>query len=176
MPRLFTGIEIPSDIGAELAMLRGGLPNARWIEPEDYHVTLRFVGDVGVAMANEIALELDSVRRRDLTINIEGVGVFGGDKPRAVIARVSATGALCTLQGEHERLMRRIGVSPELRKFTPHVTLARLRGADSRSVAAYIEARGVFRPLAFRAPRFVLYSSRESTGGGPYIVEAEYPL
>jgi RNA 2',3'-cyclic 3'-phosphodiesterase len=176
MPRLFTGIELPDDVRAELAALRGGLPNARWIEPDDYHITLRFIGDIGVAMANEIASELDGVRKRDVTISIESIGVFGGEKPRAVIARVAATEPLSSLQGEHERLMRRVGAPAELRKFTPHVTLARLRGADARSVASYIEARGVFRPIVFQAPRFVLYSSRESTGGGPYLVEAEYPL
>ena len=46
MPRLFTGVELPPDIGQALASLRGGLPGARWIDPENYHLTLRFIGDV----------------------------------------------------------------------------------------------------------------------------------
>ncbi|MDE2364098.1 MAG: RNA 2',3'-cyclic phosphodiesterase [Hyphomicrobiales bacterium] len=176
MPRLFTGLEIPVDVGAEIASLRGGLPNARWIDPEDYHVTLRFIGDVGVALANEIAHELDAIRRREIIVAIEGLGVFGGDKPRSIYARVAATEPLCALQGEHERLMRRIGLAPETRRFTPHVTLARLRGATPESVAAYVESRGSVRAPSFRAQRFALFSSRESTGGGPYRVEADYPL
>ena len=46
MPRLFTGLEIPAEIGQTLSNLRGGLPGARWIDPENYHVTLRFIGDI----------------------------------------------------------------------------------------------------------------------------------
>jgi 2'-5' RNA ligase len=176
VPRLFTGIEIPSQETAALALLRGGLPGARWIEPEDYHITLRFIGDVGVAMANEIASELDTIRARSLTATIEGVGVFGGDRPRAIIAKVAPTGALGALQAEHERMMRRIGAPPEPRKFVPHVTLARLRGVSPENVAAYIESRESPGKLEFPVERFVLYSSRESTGGGPYRVEAAYPL
>lgn len=176
MPRLFTGIEIPPNETAALALLRGGLPGARWIEPEDYHITLRFIGDVGVAMANEIAGELDTISGRSLTATIEGVGVFGGDRPRAIIAKVAPSDALGGLQAEHERLMRRLGVPPESRKFVPHVTLARLRGVSPDNVASYIESRESPGKLVFPVERFVLYSSRESTGGGPYRVEATYPL
>ena len=46
MPRLFTALEIPPDIADRLSSLRGGLSNARWITPENYHVTLRFIGDI----------------------------------------------------------------------------------------------------------------------------------
>ena len=80
------------------------------------------------------------------------------------------------VQAEHERLMQRIGLEPEGRKYTPHVTLARLRESSSRQVADYLAARGFFRTPAFKVSRFVLFSSRDSVGGGPYVVEASYPL
>jgi 2'-5' RNA ligase len=80
------------------------------------------------------------------------------------------------LQAEHERLMQRVGLEPEGRKYTPHVTLARLREASSRQVAEYLSTRALVRPLPFTVSRFVLFSSRASVGGGPYIVEAAYPL
>ncbi|MDP2411148.1 MAG: 2'-5' RNA ligase family protein, partial [Pseudolabrys sp.] len=80
------------------------------------------------------------------------------------------------LQAEQERLMRRIGLEPEGRKYTPHVTVARLRESSSVEVAQYLAERGYFRTAAFRVSRFVLYSARASTGGGPYVVEAAYPL
>jgi RNA 2',3'-cyclic 3'-phosphodiesterase len=80
------------------------------------------------------------------------------------------------VQAEQERLMQRIGLEPEGRKYTPHVTLARLRESSSRDVAEYFAARGFFRTSPFKVSRFVLFSSRASTGGGPYIVEASYPL
>ena len=72
--------------------------------------------------------------------------------------------------------MQRIGLEPEGRKFLPHVTLARLRDSSSRQVADYLAARGFFRTSPFRVSRFVLFSSRNSVGGGPYVVEASYPL
>jgi 2'-5' RNA ligase len=80
------------------------------------------------------------------------------------------------LQAEQERLVWRIGLEPEGRKFTPHVTLARMRTASPGAVAAYIAGQGIFAKLAFTAERFALYSARESVGGGPYVVEAAYPL
>ena len=93
-----------------------------------------------------------------------------------MFAAVAAEPALAELQLEHERLMRRIGLAPETRKFTPHVTLARLRATSSLDVADYLAARGFFRTAPFPVTRFVLFSSRASTGGGPYVVEEEYPL
>jgi 2'-5' RNA ligase len=64
----------------------------------------------------------------------------------------------------------------ESRRFSPHVTLARFRNASPFEVADYIAMRGHFPTLTFTANRFVLYSARESTGGGPYVVEAAYPF
>jgi RNA 2',3'-cyclic 3'-phosphodiesterase len=176
MPRLFTGVEIPSDIGQALAMLRGGLPGARWITPENYHLTLRFIGDVDDLIAQEVALMLSRVRRGAFELHLEGLTSFGGRRPRAVVANVAPAQALLEVQAEHERLMQRIGLAPEGRKYTPHVTLARLRDSSSLDVADYLSARGYFRTAAFPVSRFVLFSSRNSVGGGPYVEEASYPF
>lgn len=159
-----------------LSTLRGGLPGARWIDPDNYHLTLRFIGDIDDALAREIAFMLSNVRRRDFELRLDGLASFGGRKPRAVVAAISPTQQLYELQGEHERLMRRVGLEPEGRKYTPHVTLARLRESSSRQVADYLSIRQPFRSTPFRVSRFVLYSSRASVGGGPYVVEAAYPL
>ncbi len=176
MPRLFTGLEIPPDVGQALSSLRGGLPGARWIDPENYHLTLRFIGDVDDTIAHEVADLLYKVKRNSFELRFDGVTSFGGRKPRAVVAAVQPTQALLEVQAEHERLMQRIGLEPEGRKYTPHVTLARLRDCSSHAVADYLSARGYFRTAAFRVSRFVLFSSRASIGGGPYVVEASYPL
>lgn len=176
MPRLFTGLEIPSGARTELSLLRGGLSGARWIEPEDYHLTLRFIGDIGREIANEIADRLDDIHASPFEITLERLAVFGADRPRALIARALDAAPLMALQAEHERMMRRFGAPGDARKFTPHVTLARLRGVSAAAVGAYIETRGDMRPLTFRPERFVLYSSRDSTGGGPYRIEAAYPF
>jgi 2'-5' RNA ligase len=176
MPRLFTGLEIPSDVACALSIMRGGLPGARWIEPENYHVTLRFIGDVDDTLAREIASLLDQVRRRGFEARFEGLSPFGGRRPRAVVAALVPSPPLVELQAELERLMQRVGLEPEGRKFTPHVTLARLRDSSSRQVADYLSARGPLRVPAFPISRFVLFSSKASSGGGPYVVEAAYPL
>jgi len=176
MPRLFTGLEIPDDVRASLTMLRGGLPGARWIDPENYHLTLRFIGDVDDVVAREVMLVLGRVRRGGFELRLDGVSSFGGRKPRAVVATLASSPAVMELQAEHERLMQRIGIEPEGRKFTPHVTLARLRDSSSHDVAEYLSARGGFRSAPFQVSNFVLFSSRASVGGGPYVVEAAYPL
>jgi 2'-5' RNA ligase len=177
MPRLFTGIEIPAEIGLALSGFRGGLSGARWVEPENYHITLRFIGDIDARMADDVCSILGETRRRNpLTITLDGLDSFGGRKPRAVFARTSGNGELTELQAEQERLLRQVGLPPETRKFTPHVTLARLKNTSSIDVADYIAIRGHFPKLTFTADRFVLFSSRASVGGGPYVIEAAYPL
>ncbi|MBV9956635.1 MAG: RNA 2',3'-cyclic phosphodiesterase [Pseudolabrys sp.] len=176
MPRLFTAIEIPPDVAQALSGLRGGLPGARWIDTENYHVTLRFVGDIDDATAHEVESMLGRVKRQGFELRIDGVSSFGGKRPRAIVATVAPSPALIEMQAEQERLMQRIGLEPEGRKYAPHVTLARLRDSSSSEVAQYLATRGLFRAPAFRVSRFVLFSSRASTGGGPYVVEASYPL
>ena len=116
------------------------------------------------------------MRRRSFDVRFEELASFGGRKPRAVYAGVEPVSPLVELQAEQERLMQRLGLEPEGRKFTPHVTLARLRDASSRDVADYLQTRAPLFGSSFRASRFVLFSSRRSVGGGPYVIEADYPL
>lgn len=176
MPRLFTALEIPREAALSLSLLRGGLPGARWIDVENYHMTLRFMGDVECHVADEIVEALDRVHRSPFQITLSGVGAFGGKKPHAVWAGVTPSASLNALQAEIDRICQRIGLSPDQRKFTPHVTLARLRNASPIDVAHYLSARGNFAALPFKVGRFVLMSSRDSVGGGPYIVEEAWPL
>jgi RNA 2',3'-cyclic 3'-phosphodiesterase len=176
MPRLFTGLEIPWHIGDSLAMMRGGLPGARWIDPENYHLTLRFIGDIDDALARDIAGMLGRVQRRPFELRLDGLTSFGGRKPRALVAAATAITPLLELQAEQERLLQRLGLEPEGRKYIPHVTLARLRETSSHQVADYLNARAHYRSASFEISRFVLFSSRALVGGGPYVVEAAYPL
>jgi 2'-5' RNA ligase len=176
MPRLFTALEIPRDAALSLSLLRGGLPGARWIDVENYHLTLRFIGDVEGHVADDIANALDRVRRRSFQLTLSGVGAFGSKKPHALWAGVTASPDLNALQAEIERICQRLGLPADARKFMPHVTTARLRNVSPGEVAGYLSARGNFRTSPFRVPRFVLMSSKDSVGGGPYVVEEAWPL
>jgi RNA 2',3'-cyclic 3'-phosphodiesterase len=177
MPRLFVGLEIPVEIGERLSSFRGGLPGARWISPENYHLTLRFIGDIDGGTAREVDAALAEARPRDpVTIGFERLDSFGGDRPHAVIARVEPTRALVEMQAEVERIVRRAGLPPEKRKFVPHVTIARLRNGSPLDVAEFLATRGHFPRFSFTADHVSLFSARELTGGGPYVVEAAYPL
>ena len=176
MPRLFTGLEIPEPLAYELSFLRGGLSGATWIDRDNYHITLRFIGDVDRALACDIADGLDNIRQQAFDVTLEQLDIFGGDKPRAIIARVRPVTPLVELQAAQERLVRRVGIAASTQRFTPHVTLARLKQSSPMAVADYLGGRGLFWARHFEAKRFVLFSSRDSVGGGPYRIEAEYPL
>jgi 2'-5' RNA ligase len=176
MPRLFTAIEVPPVIAARLSGLRGGLPRARWVDPANYHLTLRFIGDVDMMVAEEAAAALSRVSRAPFDLRITGVDALGTRKPKAIVARLAVSPPLLELQAEHERLLQRIGLPPEGRKYTPHVTIARLDRASSSEIAEYLGLRGGFAAGPFPVDRFVLFSSRNSVGGGPYVIEEAYPL
>lgn len=177
MPRLFTGLEIPADVAFALALKRGGLSGARWIEAENYHITLRFIGDVDHPTADEVADSLDRLSNGlSFAVTLNHLGSFGGDKPRALYAGLEPSEALNQLQAAQERVLQRAGLPPEGRKFVPHVSLARLRGSSAGEVARFIAEAGRFEPLQVPVGRFVLFSSRDGVGGGPYVIEQFYPL
>jgi 2'-5' RNA ligase len=175
LPRLFTGLEVPRDIAFRLSLLRGGVSGAKWIEPEDYHLTLSFIGNVDTGTASDAADELSRIEGRRLSVRLTGLSSFGGEKPRAIIALADPTSELALLQSGNDRALRRAGIEPERRKFTPHVTIARVKGASAAAIAAFLGERPI-EPLEFTVDRFVLYSARTSLGGGPYVIEAAYPL
>jgi 2'-5' RNA ligase len=177
MPRLFTGLEIPADVAFALSLKRGGLTGARWIDAENYHITLRFIGDVDHVTANEVADSLDRLSNSlSFQLRLTHLGAFGGDKPRALYAGIELNETLTRLQAAQERVLQRAGLAPEGRKFVPHVSLARLRGTAAGDVARFMAEAGRFEPLPFTVGRFVLFSSKDSVGGGPYVVEQSYPL
>lgn len=176
MPRLFTALEIPRNAAMSLSLLRGGLPGARWIDVENYHITLRFIGDVDNRTADEIVDRLDRIDRPEFPITLSGTGSFGSKKPHSVYAGVTPSEEMTALQGEIERICQRIGLPPDPRKFMPHVTLARLRSSRVEDVVQYLSGRGGFYTAPFLVTRFVLLSSRDSVGGGPYLTEEVFPL
>jgi RNA 2',3'-cyclic 3'-phosphodiesterase len=176
MPRLFTAIEIPEPMRTRLSLLRAPISGAKWVQPEDMHITLRFAGDIDGRTADDFASLLGDVSVAPFTASIEGGGAFGGRDPRVLWAGVKAGPALDALYRANERAARAVGLDPDPRDFRPHVTLARMRGARHGAVARFLAEHGALRLEPFLVTRFVLLSARPGSGGGPYALEAAYPL
>ena len=172
MPRLFTGFEIPQDIRNALALKQGGLADVRWIEPSDFHLTLRFIGDVDRRMASDIVEVLSNDLWPAPVIRIGELKSFGGKKPTSIFASIEPDDTLSRVAQKQENLMQGLGLPPDSRRFTPHVTIARCRNLSPVALAQYLSHSGFTSAnLEFNPSRFVLYSARDSRGGGPYRVE-----
>jgi 2'-5' RNA ligase len=176
MPRLFTAIELPDEVRHRLAALKVPLPGARWLEPGNLHLTLRFAGDIDNRIARDFADGLAAIDCDPFELRLNGLGTFGGNDPRAIWAGVEAGPQLETLARANERAARGAGLAPEGRNFKPHVTLARLSHPRIEAVAKFLQRHGAFRTEPFLVTRFVLMSSRPQTGGGPYVVEDAFPM
>lgn len=176
MPRLFTALEIPQHIRMHLSLIRSPLTGARWVDAENMHITLRFVGDIDDRTADEFADALDGIHSTPFPVTIREVGSFGGRDPNVLWAGVDGGEPLNALYRANERAARSAGLPPEPRAFKPHVTLARMRGARHHAVARFLGENGGLRMEPFMVTRFVLLSARPGSGGGPYPVEAAYPF
>ncbi len=175
--RLFVGLTLPSPIRQSLEALGSGLPGARWVDPSNLHMTLRFIGEVDGPAAEDLNAELVSVRAPGFDLAFDGLGSFGsGHKVRAVWVAAVPSPALLHLHDKIESAVVRAGFEPEHRKFTPHVTLARLKKGSPRRVGEYLEARGGFSTAPFPVAALTLFRSHLSQAGAQYEEVASYPL
>jgi len=177
MVRLFVGVELPEDVRERLAFLCAGVPGARWVPPENMHLTLRFIGEVDGHEADDIYHALAAVRPRTFDISLTGVGHFGnGDEVRALWVGVERNAELMALRDRVESALVRVGLPPEGRRFTPHVTLARLRDTPLHRVSAFLAHNSLFRAGPITVDHFTLFSSFLQGSGPIYTAEADYLL
>ena len=177
MLRIFAGIALPESLRERLAGLRTGLQGARWVEPRDYHVTLKFIGEVDEGMAEDVDAALSAVRGAPPNVAIEGIGCFESrNKVRAVWAGVAPDDPLSALRDRIETAVAQAGGPAETRKFKPHVTLARLKRAPLAGVQPYLQAHDGLRLTPFTPPSFQLFRSHLGKKGAHYEVIADYPL
>ena len=176
MPRLFAGIELPQAIRDQLSDLSKPLPGAKWVDDDDLHITLRFAGDIEGRVARDFTDLLGEIETDAFELRLQDLGTFGGHDPRSIWAGIAPNPALDALARACDRAARNAGLPPEPHPFKAHVTLARLRSAPPDVLATYLGGIGAFRSEPFAVGAFVLFSSRPKFGGGPYVVEATYPL
>ncbi|WP_341911967.1 RNA 2',3'-cyclic phosphodiesterase [Ferrovibrio terrae] len=177
MIRLFVALRFPDEIRRSLAALCAGVPGARWVNPDQFHLTLRFIGEVNGRTARAISEELSSVIMPSFDVELFGVGTFGDKrKANALWAGVRPNPALNRLQEKVDNAMLRVGLPPDRRKFSPHVTLARLNYAPFDRIGAFLSHHALYAGPAYRCDRFVLYSSFLSSSGAIYTPEQVYRL
>ena len=180
MIRLFAGIGLPEPIKEQLVGLQKGLPSALWRPAEKMHLTLRFIGNLDESMADEVLKELRFVRFPAFHLALKGIGYFAKSAvPHHVWAGVDTDKAVRELQAKIDSAVKKAGAGQEDKfKFTPHVTLGKLFGADVGDVFRYIQANNLFRTEPFEVTSFTLYQSiaRENGEGKYYKEIEEYPL
>lgn len=176
MLRLFAALPVPEDVADALILTQKNLTGASWRPVRNFHVTLRFFGEVENGLAMALDEEIASISPPHIQIAIDGVGWFGRREPRSVWARVRATDGLAELSGACERAARRVGLPPEKRRFTPHITLAYCHGTPLSDAMAWTERHQALAAGPWMADRFHMYSSHLGRGPSIYTAEADYPL
>ena len=177
MPRLFVALDPPDEVKDALDRLCEGLPGIRWSDRGQFHLTLRFIGEVEQGTFYEIGEALANVSHPPFELALKGLGQF---PPRGAphtlwVGIDDPAGALATLRRRIERALGEVGLEPERRKFTPHVTLGRLRGPPPEErLASYLFRRNLFRSERFPVSSFGLYASQLRPEGSLYTLEAEY--
>ena len=177
MVRLFVALALPETLRTQLSMLAGGIQGARWVPPENYHLTLRFIGEVESWRAQEVDEALAGIRARPFELSLRGLGTFEkAGRISALWVGVEKTEALAFLQAKVETALQRVGLEPERKRFAPHVTLARTDRAPPEKVIAYVQAHNLFRLPPVAVEHFTLYSSRLGKEAAVYVPEVEYEL
>jgi len=176
--RLFVALDMPWSVREQLAALSGvGIPGARWVPPENYHLTLRFIGDIPGHVARDVDGALLGIRARGFSLTLTGMGTFAkGGVSSALWVGVERTPSLDHLRNKIETALQRCGLEPERRKFQPHVTLARLDNPAEGKVAAFVQAHNLFRTEPNPVEHFTLFSSLLNKDHAVYTPEAEYEL
>jgi 2'-5' RNA ligase len=176
MLRLFVGIEFPPELKLRLSLLQSALPGARWIDPGNLHLTLRFIGEISEDLAADVDEAMGCLKARRFTLQLAGTGIFGGNKPHTLWVGVERDPDLVRLHDKIERALIRAGIAPEPRRFAPHVTLARLREPALDKLGYFLAAHALFRADPLPVDRFSLIASFPTKAGSVYEDQADYML
>ena len=175
--RLFAALPVPEDIGETLKPLMKGVPGARWRPRENFHITLRFFGEMDERQAEDLDAELAAIQAPAFTLGLEGAGWFGKADPHALWLGLSDTGPVTALNAKCDKAARRAGLAPDPRKFHPHMTLAYLQGTPMDRLERFIKRCEGLETEAWPVTHFTLYASWTHRGeANIYEALADYPL
>jgi RNA 2',3'-cyclic 3'-phosphodiesterase len=178
MHRLFIAIDFPEEIKKGLSSLCYGLPGVKWVDINQMHLTLRFIDEVDGGVFRDIMSVLEDVEFEGFSLLVKGVGCFPPRRdPRVLWAGLEKSEEMSSLRKKIDSQLKRIGVEPEKRKFSPHITLARFRKKPSvYRVADFLAGNGLFSLPEFSVSEFHLYSSILTPKGAIHQIEASYSL
>lgn len=175
MPRIFVAIALPEPVAAQLELVCGGIPGARWEGQEQLHLTLRFIGDVEGAPLRALYDSLAEVESPSFALEIAGVGTFPPrGVPRVVWAGIADPTPVIALARKIERAVVRAGIEAESRKFAPHISLGRLTDPPVDRVAAFVSHNALLRIEPFEVRTFTVFSSILSPAGAKHRMERRF--
>ncbi len=179
--RLFVAIEIPEDVRQNLARVlrefRAMSPEAKWVRPENMHLTLKFLGEIDAAKLNDVQAILAAIRSpHSVALEFRGVGFFPNVKrPRVFWAGVESSANLSMIAAQIDHALHTLSFPLEDRPFTPHLTLARF---SQPSLAIALQTAASVDPPcwfgSFSASQFHLIESRLKSAGAEYTTLESY--
>ena len=176
MHRLFLAIRPPEKVRDLLIDAMDDSPALRWVGDEQLHLTLRFIGEVERPLANDIAAALQDIRSPSFELRVSGVGKFERRSGGALWAGVEPKEPVTVLAAKVERTLQQVGLEPEHRAFSPHITLARWNRGSAEAVEGFLRQNSNLRSEPFPVDRFILFESHLSRHGPHYEGVAAFPL
>ena len=177
MPRLFIAVDLTGTMKKNLETIFFGIPGARWVALDQLHLTVRFIGEVDGALFLDIKNTLEEISISPFDIQLKGVGHFPPrGTPRVIWVGLEKSESVQLLRKKIDGALLRIGIEPEGRKFSPHITLARLKNTPLQKVADFLSGNGLFSQEPFQIDDFKLYSSTLTPKGAIHKVERVYSL
>lgn len=178
MPRLFVALDLPEPVKTSLEPLAHGLGDVRWTTPDQQHLTLRFIGEIDNGRANDIADALALVPSLPFELRLKGIDHFPPrGEPRVIWTGVAKNPELKALKRRIDRALTQAGIERDPQKYSPHITLARLRRRPTEAgLATYLMRHSLYQSPPFPVSGFQLYSSWLNPDGPDYQLEASYDL
>ncbi|MTI98244.1 MAG: RNA 2',3'-cyclic phosphodiesterase [Marinobacter adhaerens] len=176
MPRIFFGLELPSDIKERLLEVRANVPGAKWQSAEQLHITLLFLGRVEENRLEAVVGSARAIQPKPFVLEVSGLRCFGQSRrPRNLWAGVQPAAPVAAIHEALGQRMEKHGFEAERRSFLPHITLARFKRQPG-SVEGLLAEQGAFVFGQFAVTEFALFDSKPGPAGSEYRVIERFPL